>query len=145
MPARSAIHLLTPGVHIMIDVELDKLEETVAYLQKTLKDGLMATDIWDRGTGLSFAGYNAQPEAVALFNVLTDEVASTLEGSAFPGLGRYYVLDVEGDAMVVIIRHDDDLMQGILLNSVKVNLGVLFGMALPKVTRLVTEATVVAA
>ena len=129
----------------MIDVELDKLEEAVAYLEKTLKDGLMATDIWDRGTGLSFAGFNAQPEAVALFNVLTDEVATTLEGSAFPGLGQYYVLDMEGDAMVVVIRHKDDLMHGILMNSAKVNLGVLFGMALPKVTRLIQEATAVAA
>lgn len=129
----------------MIDVELDKLEEAVAYLEKTLKDGLMATDIWDRGTGLSFAGFNAQPEAVALFNVLTDEVATTLEGSAFPGLGQYYVLDMEGDAMVVVIRHNDDLMHGILMNSAKVNLGVLFGMALPKVTRLIQEATAVAA
>lgn len=128
----------------MIDVELDKLEEAVAYLEKTLKDGLLATDIWDRATGLSFAGYNAQPEGVALFNALTDEVSSTLENSAFPGLGNYYVLDLEGDTMVIIIRYDDELMHGILMNAAKVNLGVLFGMALPKVTRMVREAAAVA-
>lgn len=72
--------------------------------------------------------------------MLTDEVAGTLANSAFPPLGNYYILDLDGETMVVIIRYGQDLLHGILLSAKTVNLGVLFGMALPKVMRIVQEA-----
>ncbi|HNT38448.1 MAG TPA: hypothetical protein PKO45_04935 [Rubrivivax sp.] len=116
----------------MLNADVTKLEQLVQDLRALLKEGLVATDIWDRSTGLSLAGYNAQPAAVALFNQLTEEIGSTLGGSGFPTLGRYYLLELEGDNSVVILQHGADLLQGMLLNTKKTNMGILFSLAIPK-------------
>lgn len=125
-----------------MDINIEKLEATVLELKNTLKEGLLATDIWDKSTGLSLAGFNTQPAAVALFTEMTGMLTSTLSDSGFPGLKRYYLLDMEGDHMVMTIRHGNDMLQGILMNSVKVNLGMLLSVALPKMLSGVEKARV---
>ncbi len=115
-----------------MDINVDKLEGAIQELKNTLKEGLLATDIWDRATGLSLAGLNSQPAAVALFSEMTNMLTETLAGAGFPGLNRYYFLDLEGGNMVVIVRHGEDMLQGMLLNSQKTNLGLLLSVALPK-------------
>lgn len=124
----------------MLDIDIAQLEETVAKVKALLKDGLLATDIWDKDTGLSLAGHNPQPEATALFNVLTIEMQSTLTGSGFPGLARYYILDLEDSNMVVVQKHGDDLMSGMLLDAKQVNLGVLVSVAIPRYALGVQQA-----
>lgn len=124
----------------MLNVDIAKLEQLVVDLRTLVKEGLLATDIWDRATGLSLAGYNAQPAAVALFNQLTEEIGSTLGGAGFPNLGRYYLLELEGDNAVVILQHGADLLQGMLLNAKKVNMGILFSIAIPKSLEGVAKA-----
>ncbi|WP_024539006.1 hypothetical protein [Comamonas badia] len=124
----------------MLQVDINKLEQLIEDLRSLLKDGLAATDIWDRSTGLSLAGYNAQPAAVALFNQLTGDLVDTLSGAGFPKLNRYYLLDLDADNAVVIMRHGDDLLQGALLNSKKVNMGILFSIAIPKAIDAVAKA-----
>jgi hypothetical protein len=116
----------------MLDIDVNLLEQTVKEAKETLREGLVATDIWDRETGLSLAGFNPQPEAVALFNQLTNEMASTLAGSNFPGLNRYFLLDLDGGNTVVCQKHGDDLMSGMLLDAAKVNLGILVSIVIPK-------------
>ena len=59
----------------MLDLDVTSLETIVGDAKTVLKDGLAAMDIWDRETGLSLAGHNPQPEAVALFNQLTGEMS----------------------------------------------------------------------
>lgn len=124
----------------MLQVDITLLEKIVEDQRALLKDGLAATDIWDRATGLSLAGYNAQPAAVALFNQLTSEISDTLSGSGFPKLGRYYMLDLDADNAVIILQHGVDLLQGVLLNSKKVNMGILFSIAIPRAIEGVAKA-----
>ncbi len=124
----------------MLDIDVAALDEIVADAKKILKEGLVATDIWDRETGLSLAGHNPQPGAVALFNQLTGEMSETLSGSGFPGLNRYYLLDLEGDNTVVVQKHGDDLMSGMLLDATKVNLGILVSVVIPKVSAGIAAA-----
>ena len=50
-----------------MNIDIDKLEKLTQELKTTLKEGLLASDIFDRATGLSLAGYNPQPTAAALF------------------------------------------------------------------------------
>ena len=124
----------------MLEIDITKLEETVAQTKSLLKDGLLATDIWDKETGLSLAGVNPQPEATALFNVLTIEMQNTLTGSGFPGLSRYYILDLQDSNMVVVQRHRDDLMSGMLLDARQTNLGILVSVAIPRYALGVEQA-----
>ncbi len=124
----------------MMNIDLDRLNQCVDAMKSLLKDGLLAVDIWNLHDGLSLAGYNSQPAAVGLFTQLTGELVSTLRDSGFPGLSRYYLLDMEGDHTAMIIRHGE-LLQGMLLNNKKVNLGVLLSVALPRSLEMVGQAT----
>jgi hypothetical protein len=123
-----------------MNIDIDKLETLVQELKTTLKEGLLSCDIFDRATGLSLAGFNPQPTATALFTEVTNVIATTLTDSGFPGLNRYYLVDMESDHSVMIIRHGSDLLQGILMNSQKVNLGILLSVALPKMIAGVEKA-----
>ncbi len=124
----------------MLDIDINALEQAIAAAKAVLKDGLVATDIWDRESGLSLAGHNSRPEAVALFNQLTYEISDTLSGSNFPALNRYYLLDVDGDNTIVVQRHGDDLMSGMLLDATRVNLGILVSVVMPRLTAAVAAA-----
>jgi len=61
----------------MIDTKI--LDQAVQDLRNVLRDGLIASDIWDRAAGLSLAGYNQQPVAVALFTRITQELSARIE------------------------------------------------------------------
>jgi hypothetical protein len=121
----------------MIDTKL--LDTAVQDLRNVLRDGLVATDIWDRTDGLSLAGHNAQPVAVALFTRITTELEGALTDSNFPPLARYYLLDMEGSHTAVVINHGS-LLQGMLVDNKRANLGILISVAIPRMIDAVRKA-----
>jgi hypothetical protein len=121
----------------MIDTKI--LDAAVSDLRNILRDGLVATDIWDRTAGLSLAGYNQQPVAVALFTRITQELESSLVDSSFPPLARYYLLDMEGNHTAVVINHGT-LLQGMLVDNKRANLGILIAVAIPRMLESVARA-----
>jgi hypothetical protein len=123
-----------------MQVNIQKLDAAVNELKTTLKDGLLATDIWDRATGLSLAAFNPQPAAVALFTEIVNSLNDTLAASGFPRLNRYFFLDLQGGRTVMIIQHGPDILHGVLMDSAKVNMGVLLAVAMPKMLALVNAA-----
>lgn len=124
----------------MLNIDVAKLDQTWEVQKKFLKDGFIAGSIWETGTGLSISSDNDIPEATALFNMLTGSLHDTLEASGFPSLGKYYLLNLEEDKLFIIIRHGDDLLQGMLLNPKKINMGILFNVAIPKAIASVQDA-----
>ncbi|HEY3252585.1 MAG TPA: hypothetical protein VGJ91_01510 [Polyangiaceae bacterium] len=121
----------------MIDTKI--LDLAVQDLRNVLRDGLVATDIWERTAGLSLAGYNQQPVAVALFTRITTELESSLTDSNFPPLARYYLLDMEGNHTVAVVNHGA-LLQGILVDNKRANLGILISVAIPRMLESVARA-----
>lgn len=121
----------------MIDTKL--LDLAVQDLRNLLRDGLLATDIWDRSDGLSLAGHNQQPVAVALFTRMTGDLEASLADSSFPPLSRYYLLDMEGNHTVAMINHGT-LLQGILVDNKRANLGILISVAIPRMIDAVAKA-----
>jgi hypothetical protein len=121
----------------MIDTKL--LDNAVQDLRNVLRDGLVATDIWDRTDGLSLAGYNQQPVAVALFTRITGELEGSLTDSNFPPLARYYLIDMEGNHTAVVINHGP-LLQGMLVDNKRANLGILISVAIPRMIEIVGKA-----
>jgi hypothetical protein len=121
----------------MIDTKA--LELAVQDLRNILRDGLVATDIWDRTDGLSLAGYNQQPVAVALFTRITSELESSLVDSNFPPLARYYLLDMAGNHTACVINHGP-LLQGMLVDNKRANLGILISVAIPRMLEAVNRA-----
>lgn len=123
-----------------MNIDIEKLDTLTQDLKNTLKEGLLASDIFDRTNGLSLSSFNPQPAAAALFTEVTNVLTSTLTDSGFPNLKRYYLVDMENDHIVMVIRHGSDLLQGILMNSQKVNIGILLSVALPKMLAGVEKA-----
>ncbi len=121
----------------MIDTKV--LDLAVQDLRNILRDGLVATDIWDRTAGLSLAGFNQQPVAVALFTRITVELESSLTDSNFPPLARYYLLDMEGNHTAAVINHGE-LIQGMLVDNKRANLGILISVAIPRMIESVARA-----
>ena len=115
------------------------LEAAVQDLRNILREGLIATDIWDRTAGLSLAGFNQQPVAVALFTRITEELDGSLRDSNFPSLARYYLLDLEGNHTVVVINHGT-LLQGLLIDNKRANLGILISVAIPRMVEAIGRA-----
>ncbi|KQC14568.1 MAG: hypothetical protein APR63_05545 [Desulfuromonas sp. SDB] len=122
-------------------MKAQKLMEAVETLKGDLEGSLIATDIWSVNQGISLAGYNSQPKAVALFNKVTDMINKTLTGSNFPELGKYYILDLVDEKMVVIIPMDE-YQWGILLNSQTAPLGLLLNIAIPNAISAFEEALI---
>ena len=121
----------------MIDTKI--LDLAVQDLRNILRDGLVATDIWDRTAGLSLAGYNQQPVAVALFTRITAELQGSLADSGFPALARYYLIDMEGNHTAAVINHST-LLQGVLVDNKLANLGILISVAIPRMFESVARA-----
>jgi hypothetical protein len=121
-------------------MNIKKLNSSVEMLKEYLGDSLMACDIWMTGTGQSIAGHNTQPKATALFEQVTDFMKKALSNSGFPGIDKYYMLDLEGDALAIILVFDK-YQWGMLVNKKKVQLGLLLNVIVPNVTEEFLEAT----
>ncbi len=112
------------------EMNIEKLKESVDVLRDDLGVALEATDIFDQ-SGLSYAGYNEQPAASALFADITQKLRKLLSDADFPPLGTYYLVELE-DRKMVVVALVNELHWGILVDGKKVNLGVLLNVALPK-------------
>ena len=121
-------------------MNIEKLEAVIADSKAVLKDGLIAVDIFERKNGLSLAGLNSQPVAVALFTQVMEYLESTLQESAFPPLDKYFLMDLKDGHLIAVINHGD-LLQGMMVNS-RVNLGVLLSVVIPKAIKGVADARI---
>ncbi len=120
-------------------IDNQQLELAVQDLRNTLRDGLIASDIWDKKDGLSLAGFNQQPVAVALFTRITLELETSLSDSSFPPLNRYYLLDMANNHTIAVVNHGE-LLQGILVDNKKANLGILISVAIPRMIDAIAKA-----
>ena len=122
-------------------MNVKKLKEAVEVLKENLDGALMATDIWPTGIGTAIAGYNQNPQATALFEKVTDYMRKALKGAGFPDIKDYYLLEMENSAMVLVLQFKKEGYQwGMLVDSNKVNLGLLLNIAVPAARQAFLEA-----
>ena len=117
------------------------MKEAISILKENLDGALLATDIWPTDSGTAVAGYNQNPQATALFDKVTDYMRKALKGAGFPDIKDYYLLEMEGNTYVVVLQFKQEGYQwGMLVDSNKVNLGLLLNIALPEARRAFLEA-----
>jgi hypothetical protein len=121
-------------------MNVKKLKAAVETLKEDLDGALLASDIWGTGTGAAIAGYNTNPQATALFEKVTDYMVKALKSAGFPGLDKYYLLEMENNAMIVVLQFKEGFQWGILVDSTKVNLGLLLSIAVPNARKALIEA-----
>ncbi len=120
-------------------MDIKKLKNSIEVLKDNLDGALLAADIWMTGTGQPIAGYNSNPQATALFERVTEYMNKALSGAGFPILNEYYMLNLEGNALVLVLMFDD-YQWGMLVDSSKVQLGLLLNIAIPNARKEFLEA-----
>ncbi len=120
-------------------MNVQKLYAALELLKNDLGNALLAADIFGSADGQSIAGHNSQPKASALFGQLTHFLGKSLEDSGFPRLGKYYILDL-ADAKMVIVIPLGDYQWGLLIDTKKVQLGLLLNVVMPKIIDAFEEA-----
>ncbi len=124
-----------------VKMDVQTLNKAIEVLKSNLGAGLLATDIFTAGDAQSIAGWNGNPAACALFAQITGMINTALSEGNFPVLGRYYLMDLVDDKMVVVIPMDE-FMWGMLIDSKKAPLGLLLNIAMPKAISAFEEALV---
>lgn len=122
-------------------MNLQKLNEALEFLKSNLGNGLLSTDIISLIDGLSIMGYNSNPKGAALFTELTSVLTKTLKEAEAPELGRYYIIDLADNKMIIILPFIE-YMWGIFIDKNKVSLGLLLNIVLPKIIDNFEEALI---
>ena len=120
-------------------MDVQKLNAAVELLKRDMGDSLLATNIFGSADGQAIAGYNTQEKANALFAQLTEYLTKALQGSGFPGLGKYYMMDLT-DAKMAILIPLADYQWGMLVDTNKAKLGLLLNVVMPKIIDAFEEA-----
>ncbi|MBN2207533.1 MAG: hypothetical protein JW742_09025 [Candidatus Aminicenantes bacterium] len=113
-------------------MNIKKLKEAVDELKKDMGEGLISTDVFSSADGQSIYGFNSQPKACAFFNQVTDHLIKSLQGSGLPPLGRYYIVDVADDKIIMVIA-TEEFQWGMIVNTKKIQTGLLLNVILPEI------------
>lgn len=145
-------------------IDIDKLKKTIDEVKKELGEGFVATDIWAttdtkslifsyagsdmytwgmtslpsltrvRQISKSFGSYSGQPKVIALFSEVTRKLDKTLISSEYPGLGNYYLINLENNHLVLVLS-TGSYQQFLLVDLSKTTMGILISVALPKLLK----------
>jgi CheY-like chemotaxis protein len=120
-------------------MDVKKINAIVKEVKDDLGDALIATDIWTAADGTVIAGVNSSPKAAALMNQVGRELVDALTGAKFPSLEDYYILDLRDGKMMLCLLLGD-YQWGMLLDTAKVQLGLLLSVVTPKAIAGFNEA-----
>jgi CheY-like chemotaxis protein len=127
----------------VVKVDIKKLNKAMEALKEDLGAGLVYADIFSTGDGQAIVAYNPQPVADALFTRITATMLDTLntlsEKGLGPKMGRYYQIELEDEKVATVIPLGDYIW-GILVDTNKVQVGLLNNVVIPKAIRLFEEA-----
>lgn len=135
-----SLHLVRQDRRLVLN--LNKLNSGVTEIRETLLSQLLMTDIFLSNNSRSLAGWNSNPLACSQFAAITRSLVSSMQGSGFPDLGAYYLMDLDDDHLVFIVVRDE-LQWGFLLRGLKDRLGLLLNIVLPKALKTLDESLAV--
>lgn len=127
----------------VVGVDIKKLNKAMEALKEDVGDGLVYADIFSIVDGQAIVAHNPQPVADALFTKITATMLDTLntlhKQGAGPPMGRYYQIDLENDKVATVIPLGDYIW-GMLVDTKKVQVGLLNNVIIPKAIKLFEEA-----
>lgn len=142
-------------------VDIDKVKKTIGEIRRDLGEGFVATDIWAATDGKSliynYAGsnmytwgmsslpsrskpgksigsYSGQPRVITLISEVTRKLDKTLVSSEYPGLGKYYLINLENNHLILVLSTASH-QQFLLVDLSKTTMGILMSVALPKLLK----------
>ena len=108
--------------------------------QDGLGDALLSADLFSSVDGTSYVGVNSQPAGCALLNQLTERMTWSFERGGVPPLGRYYLAEL-ADAKMLLVAPSGAVHLIIIVDSTRVQLGLLLNVILPEVLAELDEVS----
>lgn len=108
------------------------LNKLIQKFKRTLQGALLSCDLWEKDSLVSIATYNSNPKCAEFLGKLTLEIHDNLEKIGLPDFGKYQVIDLEMDSLLVIINLEQHLL-GAIIDKSKVTYGVLLAMIIPDI------------
>ena len=112
-------------------MDIQRLNKLIDDLKEDIGDALLATDIWANVDGQILVGYNSLPEAVALLNQVYQQIVDTLKEADFPPLDKFVSFNLQGGKTTFSLLFED-YQWGMLFDTAKIQLGLLFNVIAPK-------------
>jgi hypothetical protein len=139
-PAAEPVQAATPlASRAQGTLNAARLKRVIDIARDGLGEGLLSADVYSSADGTSFVGVNSMPAACALFNQVTARVDQSLKTSGLPALGRYYMAELEGGQMMLVAPRGDCQLS-LVVDSTRVQLGLLLNVILPEVLSALNEA-----
>jgi CheY-like chemotaxis protein len=128
----------------VIKMDVKKLNKAMEALKEDLGDGLIYADIFSTVDGQAIVAHNPNPVADALFTKITTAIIDAFKTLTErerdkPKIGRYIQIDLE-DQKVATVMPLGDYIWGTLVDTNKVQVGLLNNVVIPKAIRLFEEA-----
>ncbi|MCF6184772.1 MAG: hypothetical protein L3J56_09160 [Bacteroidales bacterium] len=111
-------------------MDIKKLNNAIETIKDNLGKGLSACDMRMTGSGQSVAGFNTDPKVTDLLEQVTGYVSKMLKDTGLPRLKDYYLMDLEGDILSIVLMIDN-YQWSALINKNEINLGFLLNIAIP--------------
>lgn len=121
-------------------MNVKNINKALSNFEENLAGGLMACDVFSASDGQSIAGINSNPKACALFSNITNYLRKALEGSKFPPIKDYYLINLEGNKAVLVGLITDTFLFGCLVDTDKAKVGLLTNIAFPQLKSELLEA-----
>lgn len=114
-------------------MNVTKLKKAMDVLEENLGDGLLASDIYSSKDGTPIIALNNNPEPVAdaLFCRIINSINSAFMEAKFPTLKNFVLFDLN-DEKTALILPLEEYQWGMLIDSTKVQLGLILNLAVPK-------------
>lgn len=119
-------------------MDVQKLNGCIELLKKQMGDSLLATSIVSMADAQAIADYNSKPAAAAIFIEVTNFINNSLK-KGYPGLGKYYILDLEDNKMLCFLPLGE-YQWGIALDTTKAKLGLLLNVVIPEIVDAFEDA-----
>jgi len=116
------------------------LRRVMKIAQDGLGDALLSADLCSSADGTSYVGFNSQPAGCALINQLTERMTWSFERGGVPPLGRYYLAELAG-AKMLLVAPSGAVHLIIIVDSTRVQLGLLLNVILPEVLSALEEVS----
>jgi CheY-like chemotaxis protein len=113
-------------------MNLGKLSEAMEVLKKDMGKALVGAGIVSRADARIILDYNAHPKTSILFSQFTKYLKRILSDCSMPSVGKYYLIDLEGNKAIIALPLKD-YEWGIILDLTQVTLGLFLNVTLPKI------------
>jgi len=120
-------------------MDISKLNQAMEELKEYSNGGALASDIYTTRDGQSIASFNSNPVASAMFNQITQYITTTMQESGLPSMGKYYIIELEGNKAIVVLNLGD-YQWGMAVDTKICSLGLMINIVIPHITALFKSA-----